>query len=213
MNKIAILYLSSYGHTKKYVDWLAEELEADVFLADQVEQEELSKYSVFIVGGGMYAGGWMGQSVVQKHYEKLKDKEWHVFTVGLSDVTIDELLNKGIYITTAVKTPKTEYTVPKSKITQDLSILEKEMDLFPHLKVIMLMGDVAKKSFNELIKRKGHKSVIPSGATYKIREEAYYYDKIRVFPSYIMTGKNILIEKSKRQMITEDIKEMMSIVV
>lgn len=136
----------------------------------------------------------------------------HLFqSAGVEVMTIDELLNKGIYITTAVKTPKNEYTIPKSKILEHLSILEKEIDLFPHLKVIMLMGDVAKKSFNELIKRKGHKSVIPSGTTYKIREKAYYYGKIRVFPSYIMTGKNILIEKSKRQMIAEDIKEMMDI--
>lgn len=94
MSKIAIVYQSNYGYTERYVDWLAEELDADVFLSDQVEQEELSKYSVLIVGGGMYAGGWKGQSVVQKHYEKLKDKEWHVFTVGLSDVKNEKNIQK-----------------------------------------------------------------------------------------------------------------------
>ena len=73
------------------------------------------------------------------------------------------------------------------------------------------MGDVAKTAFNEIAKRKTNKRVIPSGSTYKIRGLQYYYGQVRVFPSYIMTGGNILIEKSKRNMISEDIKEMMKI--
>ena len=32
---------------------------------------------------------------------------------------------------------------------------------------------------------------------------------MRVFPSYIMTGKNILIEKSKFQMAADDIRRML----
>ena len=34
----------------------------------------------------------------------------------------------------------------------------------------------------------------------------------RVMPSYIMTGGNIQIEKSKVQMITEDIAEMVGLI-
>ena len=37
----------------------------------------------------------------------------------------------------------------------------------------------------------------------------YFYDGIRVFPSYIITGGNLLIEKSKVEMITDDISRAM----
>lgn len=33
---------------------------------------------------------------------------------------------------------------------------------------------------------------------------------IRLFPSYIMTGKNLQIERSKRTMIAEDISQMLA---
>ncbi|WP_330371960.1 hypothetical protein [Lacrimispora aerotolerans] len=49
-------------------------------------------------------------------------------------------------------------------------------------------------------------------ATYKIRSSEFYYGSIRVMPSYIMTGGNLLIEKSKMQMTTEDIATMLDII-
>lgn len=125
---------------------------------------------------------------------------------------MDDILNFGIYITAAVKVPKQGYEVSKETITQSIPLLEAELALFPNLKAIMLMGDVAKKAFHEITKRKGSKRVIPTGSTYRIREGEYYYDGIRIFPSYIMTGGNILIEKSKRTMIEEDISKMMKII-
>ncbi|MCG8502283.1 MAG: uracil-DNA glycosylase family protein [Firmicutes bacterium] len=131
---------------------------------------------------------------------------------GVQVSSIDEILSYGIYITNAVKRPKTEYTIAKSMIEESLPILEKEINLFPNLKVIMLMGDVAKKALNMIAKRKTNQNVIPAISTYKLRNDVFYYGTIRVFPSYIMTGKNILIEKSKFQMASEDIKKMMGII-
>lgn len=124
---------------------------------------------------------------------------------GVPVQSIDDIIRKGIYITTAVKTPKSEYTIPTETIKNQLPILEEEMRLFDQLKVIMLMGDVAKKAVNTIARKNTKKSIIPSTSTYKIRQNAYYYGDIRVFPSYIITGGNILIEKSKVKMIQEDI--------
>lgn len=64
---------------------------------------------------------------------------------------------------------------------------------------------MAKKALNLIGRTQGQKSVIPSGSTYKLRNNEYYYRKMRVLPSYIITGGNILIEKSKVQMIQEDL--------
>lgn len=131
---------------------------------------------------------------------------------GVAVNSMDDILSLGIYITTAVKTPKTGYTVDSAIIKSHLPILESELTLFKNLKVIMLMGDVAKKAVNQIVKSKTKKNVIPSASTYKIRQNEYYWDSVRVFPSYIMTGGNILIEKSKFQMVTEDIQRMMAII-
>ncbi len=74
------------------------------------------------------------------------------------------------------------------------------------------MGDVAIKAFNYISKRQSGKNVIPAGSTYKIRKNEFYYQGKRVFPSYAQTGQNYLIEKSKREMIAEDLAEVMKII-
>lgn len=137
----------------------------------------------------------------------------NLFHSAVVDVrNINDILNRGIYITTAVKVPKQEYEVPKELISDHLPLLEKELDLLPNLKVIMLMGDVAKKALNMIAKKRTKKNTIPTGSTYKLRNNEFYFDGCRVFPSYIMTGGNILIEKSKCTMISEDIQSMMDLI-
>ena len=131
---------------------------------------------------------------------------------GVDVSSVFELLDRGIYLTNAVKYPKTGYTVETSAIERSLPLLEEELSRFPNLRVVMLMGDAAKKSFNMLAKKQTGKNCIPSGATYKQRSSEFYFGNVRVIPSYIMTGGNLLIERSKAQMISEDIKKMMEII-
>ena len=131
---------------------------------------------------------------------------------GAAVASIQDVLQMGIYITNAVKTPKTEYTIDKSSIEKSLPYLEAEISLFPNVKVIMLMGDVAKKAFNMITKKATKKNAIPAVSTYKLRNSEIFYQGIRVMPSYIMTGGNILIEKSKVTMATEDIATMLEII-
>lgn len=131
---------------------------------------------------------------------------------GAEVKSIQDILQMGIYITNAVKTPKTEYAIEKSSIEDSLPYLEAELSLFPNVKVIMLMGDVAKKAFNVITKKATKKNVVPAIPTYKLRTTEIFYNGIRVMPSYIMTGGNILIEKSKVAMATEDIATMLEII-
>ena len=127
---------------------------------------------------------------------------------GIEIGSVQDILNNGIYITNAVKTPKTEYAVSKESIEDSLPYLEKELALFPNAKVIMLMGDVAKKAFNMICKKATKKNAVPSISTYKLRNTEIFYKGIRIMPSYIMTGQNILIEKSKFEMASKDIETM-----
>ena len=131
---------------------------------------------------------------------------------GAEVKSIQDILQMGIYITNAVKTPKTKYAIEKNSIQDSLPYLEAELSLFPNVKVIMLMGDVAKKAFNMITKKATKKNVVPTVSTYKLRTTEIYYKGIRVMPSYIMTGGNILIERSKVAMATEDIATMLEII-
>ena len=131
---------------------------------------------------------------------------------GVEAGSLAELLDRGVYITNAVKTPKTAYAVDPAAFEESLPVLEAELALFPNVAVIVLCGDVAKKMYNRIARKTLKRNVIPSGATYKIRAAAYYHGDIRVIPSYIITGGNLLIEKSKVAMITQDIATMCDLI-
>ncbi|MFW9852092.1 MAG: uracil-DNA glycosylase family protein [Candidatus Thorarchaeota archaeon] len=126
--------------------------------------------------------------------------------------SIEDIIGLGIYITTAVKCAKIGYSVPTSVIKNCSEILEEEIKLFPNVRAYILLGDVAIRSFNYIAKRISGEKVIPTGSTYKIRYDEFYYKDARVYPSYIITGRNFLIEKSKRKMIAEDIKSALKII-
>lgn len=91
-------------------------------------------------------------------------------------------------------------------------MLEKELRLFPNLKVVMLMGDVAIKALNFIAQRAGEKRVIPAKPTYKIRGGEYFFRGMRVFPSYLQVGPNFFIEKGKHRVIAEDIAAALKVV-
>jgi uracil-DNA glycosylase len=131
---------------------------------------------------------------------------------GASITSMQGILDLGVYITTAVKCGKTQYAVSPDTMKNCSKLLEKEVALFPNVKAFMLMGDVAIKMMNNIWKQPTGKKVIPAGSTYKIRGQAYYFGEKRVFPSYTPAGKNFLIEKSKRRMVAEDIREALRLI-
>ncbi len=89
MNKIAVVYKSEYGSTDKYAKWISEELCATLIEQSKAKLEDLLNYDVIIYGGGLYASGINGVSLITQNFSKLKEKKLIVFTVGLSS-TQDE---------------------------------------------------------------------------------------------------------------------------
>ena len=124
---------------------------------------------------------------------------------GAEVSSFQDILDLGIYLTTAVKCGKIGYTLKAGPIRECSLLLEKELALFPNVQVFMLMGDVAIKAVNHIAKRAGEERVIPAGSTYKIRGGEYAFRGRRAFPSYLQAGPSFFIEKSKRRMIAEDI--------
>ena len=131
---------------------------------------------------------------------------------GAEVSSVGDILDLGVYLTTAVKCGKAGYGIKAGPVKECSLILERELALFPNVEAFLLMGDVAIKAVNYIAKRAGEGRVIPAGSTYKIRGPAYYFAGRRAFPSYLQAGPSFFIEKSKRKMIAEDIAAALRLV-
>jgi len=125
--------------------------------------------------------------------------------IDLRVTSLQDLLDQGVYFSTAVKCAKTGYTLKAATIKECSHLLEAELDPFPNVDAFLLMGDVAIRAVNYIAKRCGDPRVVPAGSTYKIRGGDYRFRGVPAFPSYLQAGRAFFIEKSKRRMIAEDI--------
>ncbi len=83
-NKVVVIYKSKYGSTKRYAQWIADEVNADLYEKSKISSKELLKYDTIVYGGSLYAVGILGIAMIEKNFKKLKDKKVIVFSVGAS---------------------------------------------------------------------------------------------------------------------------------
>jgi hypothetical protein len=81
MSKIAVVYKSKYGTTKRYAEWIANELGAGLFDASHVKPAQLADFDTVIFGGWVFASTISGLKTVIK----TSCKHLVVFSVGLGD--------------------------------------------------------------------------------------------------------------------------------
>ncbi|MBD7912785.1 MULTISPECIES: flavodoxin domain-containing protein [Clostridium] len=91
--KTIVIYKSKTGFTKKYAEWIAEELSADIFNISKVNINMLDKYDTIIYGGSLYAVGIIGVNLITKNINKLKGKKIVAFATGASPLR-DEVINE-----------------------------------------------------------------------------------------------------------------------
>lgn len=85
MNKTIVIYCSRYGYTKRYAQWIAEALHCPLKDAGQIKPADLADFNTIIYGGGLYAGGVSGISLLTKNARLLQTKNVILFTCGLAD--------------------------------------------------------------------------------------------------------------------------------
>ena len=105
-SKVAVIYKSKYGSSRKYAGWIAIKLDADLYELSDIVSSDLEDYDTIIYGSYLHVGKIKGLNFITKNYEKIKDKNIIIFTIGLSennDKTIkkitddnfnEEILNK-----------------------------------------------------------------------------------------------------------------------
>jgi len=82
--KTAVIYKSKSGFTKKYAEWIAQALSAEIYEGSRVNTELLTEYDMVIYGGGLYAVGINGVKLITQNLDKLKGKKVVVFATGAS---------------------------------------------------------------------------------------------------------------------------------
>ena len=81
-SKILVIYKSKTGYTKKYAEFISEELSCDTKENRKLTLNDLSPYDTIIYGGGLYAGSINGLSFIKNNFESLKNKKLILFAVG-----------------------------------------------------------------------------------------------------------------------------------
>ena len=82
--KVVVVYRSKTGYAKRYAQWLAEALKADLIENKNLSLDQLISYDSIICGGGIYAGQISGLKTLMKYFDQLKEKHLIAFATGAS---------------------------------------------------------------------------------------------------------------------------------
>lgn len=81
--KVAVIYKSKYGATKRYAGWIALKLDADLYELSDISKNDLKQYDRIIYGGPLYRGKIKGIKFITNNYDNIKDKKISLFMVGI----------------------------------------------------------------------------------------------------------------------------------
>lgn len=85
MDKTVVIFESKYGSTKQYAAWIAQALSRPLFEKKTFRPQDFAHYETIIYGGGLYAGGVSGITLLTKNWDLLCHKKVILFTCGLAD--------------------------------------------------------------------------------------------------------------------------------
>jgi len=78
--KTIVAYRSKTGYTRRYAEWIAEELKCDI--KENPTLSDIIGYDTIIYGGGMYAGGFNGVKLITGNLGRLAGRKLALFAVG-----------------------------------------------------------------------------------------------------------------------------------
>ncbi len=85
--KIAVIYQSKYGSTKRYAELIAQKLNAEVFSVHAFDASSIDSYSTVLFGSSVHIGKVKGIDFVKKNWNALSKKKVAVFaSIGASKI-------------------------------------------------------------------------------------------------------------------------------
>ncbi len=89
--KTVIIYASTYGSTKTYASKLQQQLNCDIYQANNFNKNDFNKYDTIIFGGSIIAGKIKNFKLIKNNFEDIKEKQLYVFYVSLSKDTNQQI--------------------------------------------------------------------------------------------------------------------------
>lgn len=90
------MFKSISGFTKKYAEWISQEIKADLLEENRDNLSRLGKYDIIIFGGSLSAIGINGIKLFKKYLQEIKDRKIIIYAVGASphkDGIEEEIIN------------------------------------------------------------------------------------------------------------------------
>ncbi|MCL2374159.1 MAG: flavodoxin domain-containing protein [Treponema sp.] len=84
MSDTLVIYKSKYGSTKQYAEWIAADLNADVYDPSRFSPRDLDRYATVIYCGGLYANSIRGVRFIARNKNRLRGKKIVIVACGLS---------------------------------------------------------------------------------------------------------------------------------
>lgn len=91
--KTIVIYKSKTGFTKRYAQWISEELKCDVASFEKASEVSLTDYEMIIYGGGIYAGKIGGLKKMKALLENKPKTKLIVFATGATPSGVEEVIN------------------------------------------------------------------------------------------------------------------------
>ena len=94
MSKALVMYYSKNGSTKKYAEWIAEGLDADLHNIKNIKSEMLSGYDVIILASPLLGGPIKGLNIFTNNKNLIKDKKIVYCACGIEDMSNEMVTNR-----------------------------------------------------------------------------------------------------------------------
>ena len=95
MDKTLVIYSSKYGATKKYAEWIAEELKGSILEIGNVKNVDFKEYNIIVLGSGLYAGNIKGVDILEKNFKIIESKKIVIFACGLADYSKEKNISNA----------------------------------------------------------------------------------------------------------------------
>ena len=96
--KVAIVYRSLLGSTKKYAEWLHGEVESDIFKPGKVNKARLAGYDPVVICSGTYIGWISLRGWLEGRWNVLREKKVVLLVVGMAPPEAPEIVTAYLKI-------------------------------------------------------------------------------------------------------------------
>ena len=94
MKTIIVMYYSENGTTKRYAEWITEDLKGDLYNIKDIKAVIFTRYDVIILCSPILGGTIKGLSILAKNYNLIKDKKIVFCACGIEDMSNEMVANR-----------------------------------------------------------------------------------------------------------------------